>query len=95
MNDPQDEVLWIVIHGQSLEQFFLTVGQNNFGNKIPILSDYIYLIHPRRPFSLGQMNVIVIFFTINLTRTISNLVIKILHYISKAIHITRCNKDKK
>ena len=23
---------------QSLEQFFLTVGQNNFGNKIPLLS---------------------------------------------------------
>ena len=22
---------------QSLEQFFLTVGQNNFGNKIPML----------------------------------------------------------
>ena len=25
---------------QSLEQFFLTVGQNNFGNKIPILYSY-------------------------------------------------------
>ena len=24
---------------RSLEQFFLTVGQNNFGNKIPFLSD--------------------------------------------------------
>ena len=24
---------------RSLEQFFLTVGQNNFGNKIPILQD--------------------------------------------------------
>ena len=23
---------------QSLEQFFLTVGQNNFGNKIPLLT---------------------------------------------------------
>ena len=59
-----------------------------------ILSDYIYLIHPRRPFSLGQMNIIVIFFTINLTRTVSNLFIKILHYISEAVHITRCNKKK-
>ena len=24
-----------VFHDRSLEQFFLTVGQNNFGNKIP------------------------------------------------------------
>ena len=65
---------------------------------VPILdisSLYIYLIHPRRPFSLGQMNIIVIFFAINLTRTVSNLVIKILHYISEAIHITCCNKEKK
>ena len=27
---------------RSLEQFFLTVGQNNFGNKIPILSFHIH-----------------------------------------------------
>ena len=27
----------------SLEQFFLTVGQNNFGNKIPILSFFLVL----------------------------------------------------
>ena len=26
----------------SLEQFFLTVGQNNFGNKIPLISKFIY-----------------------------------------------------
>ena len=25
---------------RSLEQFFLTVGQNNFGNKIPVLALY-------------------------------------------------------
>ena len=41
------------------------------------------------------MNIIVIFFTINLTRTISNLIIKILHYISEAIHIACCNKKKR
>ena len=27
---------------KSLEQFFHTVGQNNFGNKIPILNDTKY-----------------------------------------------------
>ena len=27
---------------RSLEQFFLTVGQNNFGNKIPFLSKIHY-----------------------------------------------------
>ena len=26
---------------QSLDQFFLTVGQNNFGNKIPFISSAI------------------------------------------------------
>ena len=26
---------------RSLEQFFLTVGQNNFGNKIPFFNDEI------------------------------------------------------
>ena len=29
---------------QSLEQFFLTVGQNNFGNKIPLLISYFWLV---------------------------------------------------
>ena len=31
------------IFSRSLEQFFLTVGQNNFGNKIPILSYFLVL----------------------------------------------------
>ena len=31
---------------RSLEQFFLTVGQNNFGNKIPMLAIWILYIFP-------------------------------------------------
>ena len=33
---------------ESLEQFFLTVGQNNFGNKIPYLN--LYLLHIQENF---------------------------------------------
>ena len=29
---------------RSLEQFFLTVGQNNFGNKLPFLNLYSYFL---------------------------------------------------
>ena len=30
---------------RSLEQFFLTVGQNNFGNKIPFLNSFTQVIY--------------------------------------------------
>ena len=31
---------------RTLEQFFLTVGQNNFGNKIPFLTCFCWFLHP-------------------------------------------------
>ena len=34
---------------QSLEQFFLTVGQNNFGNKIPFLVDFLSCFKASKP----------------------------------------------
>ena len=35
---------------RSLEQFFLTVGQNNFGNKIPFLANWKFNVHNKRKY---------------------------------------------
>ena len=41
---------------QTLEQFFLTVGQNNFGNKIPFFtSAKLSLVYVLLRFTLGQI----------------------------------------
>ena len=37
----------IKIFSKSLEQFFLTVGQNNFGNKKPFYTSFTYLLVPK------------------------------------------------
>ena len=31
------------VSSRSLEQFFLTVGQNNFGNKVPFIFECLYI----------------------------------------------------
>ena len=40
MRNLQEQVKKVFYFSRSLEQFFLTVGQNNFGKKIPYLSEY-------------------------------------------------------
>ena len=43
---------------RSLEQFFLTVAQNNFGNKIPILLIILYCKQHRNKVYLAKANII-------------------------------------
>ena len=45
------------IFSRSLEQFFLTVGQNNFGNKIPILHLFSFFLCgiPYSPLNFGGL----------------------------------------
>jgi len=38
---------------RSLEHFFLTVGQNNFGNKIPFLTCFCTFLHPNYLFQVA------------------------------------------
>ena len=38
-----EQIVLVISKSRSLEQFFLTVGQNNLGNKIPRLPfDYLF-----------------------------------------------------
>ena len=41
---------------RSLEQFFLTVGQNNFGNKIPFLTCSFSFLHPKYLFTSQKVS---------------------------------------
>ena len=42
---PRPSALNLKSYARSLEHFFLTVGNNNFGNKIPFLRNVIYTMH--------------------------------------------------
>ena len=42
---------------RSLEHFFLTVGQNNFGNKIPFVSRATYISDCKNGSEFAQFNV--------------------------------------